>query len=126
MSNFTPLVHKQYEFEGDKISVSFRRLKRKHMISISPMLAKLQSLTDEQGNIPAEAIMDNNEALSDILDAIIDHIPEYVSVFNGLTTADGLEVTVETVADDVYFMPLALQIAMDMVVESSVRAEGNG
>lgn len=36
MSKFTPKVTKQYEFDGDTINVTFRRLKRAEALTLAP------------------------------------------------------------------------------------------
>ncbi len=123
MSSFTPLVDKEYAFEGDEVKVRFSRLKRKHMLSVMPHLAALggldkdvdlTSLTSEQAS-----------AMNELLNDIIDVVPEYVKEFSGLKDSDGNPVQIGSVVDDFYFLGLATMIAMDMVKESSPVKEGN-
>ena len=121
MSNFTPLVNKEYEFDGDAIKVTFARLKRKHMMSSLPAMSKLANarmnkddpVTDEQ-----------QEAINEILNNLADILPQYVQEFSGLTDTNGAPISIETVVEDMYFMRLCAMIAMDVVRESSVAMEG--
>lgn len=113
MSNFTPLVSKDYEFEGDSVHVSFSRLKRKHMLNAIPAF-KAVADAEEAGDDEAKL-----EAMNDFLGGIIDVIPEYVNRFEGLSDTAGNEVSITTVVNEFYFMKLASQICMDIVKESS-------
>ena len=113
MSNFTPLVKKEYEFEGDTIRVTFSRLKRKHMLSAMPLLAKLTKAKEAEDD---EAVA---ELMGQILDTIVDVIPEYVQEFSGLNDAAGETVSIEAVIDNFYFMKLCMNMSLDMLNESS-------
>lgn len=117
MSNFTPQVYKEYEFDGDTVKVTFSRLKRKHMLRATPAINKLQSMED---------VPDSEKfgAMADVLDSIIDAIPEYVHEFEGLTDSQGQPVSIQTVVDDFYFLELASRLAGDMV-EASAPLIGN-
>lgn len=116
MSNFTPLVTRTYEFEGDTITVKFSRLKRKHMLNAMPALSNLNAAEDEVAK---------NVALNEFLNDVIDVIPEYVKEFNGLNDSEGNAISIETVIDDFYFLKLAAEMSMDMVKESAPLMEGN-
>lgn len=120
MSNFTPLVNKTYEFEGDNVNVSFSRLKRKHMLSVMPHLSKLKDVGDIE-DLDQEKI----DSMNDLLNDIIDSLPEYVTAFDGLADSTGAQLEINTVVEDFYFMKLAMQIALDIIKESSPVTEGN-
>jgi len=111
MSNFTPLVNKEYQFDGDTVKVQFRRLNRKDMLAAMPAFKKLRD---------AETEDENNEAINDLLNDIADLLPNYVISLEGLTDADNGEVTIETVVNEMYFMRLCALIAVDVMKESSV------
>ena len=112
MSNFTPLVNKTYEFDGDTVNVQFRRLNRKHMLAAMPAFKKLRD---------AEGSDDNtHEAINDLLNDIADLLPEYVTTFEGLNDANNNVVGIETVINEMYFMRLCALIAVDVMRESSV------
>lgn len=112
MSNFTPLVHKEYKFDGDTVKISFRRLSRKHMMDSMPVLRVLESAED--GSPEA------NAAINDILNEIADIIPEYIESFAGLRDAEGVDIDIVTVVNDMYFMKLCAMIANDLMKESAV------
>lgn len=122
MSNFTPLVKKEYDFENDKVVVTFSRLKRKHMIKATPYLSKLK-------DFDAEQIVDNSEqseAANDLFNSIIDSLPDYVKSVEGLNDVEGKPISIKTIAEDFYFMRLAMLISIDMIKESSPKTmEGN-
>lgn len=111
MSNFTPLVEKEYEWQGDKITAHFARFKRKDMLSLMPAIQELNKAEDEG----ARAM-----GISNVLNLSLGLLPKYVKVFDGLKTKDGLDISIETVAEEMYFVDLAMEIAMDMLQESLV------
>jgi hypothetical protein len=117
MSNFTPLVNQEYEFEGDKISITFSRLKRKDMLASMPALKRLTDANDS-GDEDAK-----REAINDVLNNIADVLPGYVTSFEGLADGDGSPVAIEAVCETFYFMKLAAEIATGMLQASS-GAEG--
>lgn len=116
MSNFTPLVEKEYEFEGDNVKIRFARLKRVHMLRALPAFYEIADKTDDE-NFLSKA--------GHLLGDIIDEIPGYVKEFEGLKDANGEPVSIMTVCEDFYFTRLAMQIAMDMVKESAPLASKN-
>jgi hypothetical protein len=118
MSNFTPLVTREYEFEGDKISMTFSRLKRKHMLGAMPALKTMRDLQDESASDDRM-----QTAMGDVLTAIVDHVPDYVTEFKGLTDENGNPISIETVCNEFYFMALSAQICND-VLQASTGTEG--
>jgi len=121
MSNFTPLVEREYEFDGDAIKVTFARLKRKHMMSSLPAMSKLANARMNEGD-PVTG--EQQEAINDILNNLADILPEYVKEFSGLNDVEGNAISINIVVEDMYFMRLCAMIAMDVVRESSVAMEG--
>ena len=113
MSNFTPLVKKEYEFEGDKVWVTFARLKRKDMLKILPLVSSLQNMDDTD---PQKKQI----ATAEVMGGMLNIIPEYVRKIEGLKDTEGNDIAVETVMDEVYFMALASQIVMDILNKSVV------
>ena len=116
MSNFTPLVEKEYDWEGDTIKVSFSRLTRKDMILIFPALKKFQVIQD--GDESESAI---NDAMNEIVDVLADRVPHYIKDFTGLKDVAGNAIGIETVINEFYFIGLSIRIIMDMVNESSLK-----
>ena len=113
MSNFTPLVTQEYEFEGDTVSITFSRLKRKDMIGAMPALQALQQAKEAEDN----ELM--GSAINDVLNSIVDVIPDYVKEFSGLNDVMGEPVPIETVCSEFYFVKLVMQIAIGMLEVSS-------
>ena len=70
MSNFTPLVNKEYEYDGDNISITFSRLLRKDMLNVLPAFLKL--------NKAEEGSEEYGEAVNEVLNNIADVLPGYV------------------------------------------------
>lgn len=111
MSNFTPLVAKQYEFDGDKIHIKFSRLKRKDMLKLMPSIQKMQNTDDD---------VRKGEAIAEMVNEGLTFLPEYVKEINGLVDAEGNPIGIDVVADDMYFMQLAAEIIRDIMSESSL------
>jgi len=112
MSNFMPLVRREYEFEGDTISVSFTRLTRQQMIEISPYLPK-----DDHG-----LSEDDNMSL---IGKAIDILKKNVVDFSGLKNANGEPLAFLDIIDDTYFFSLSTDMVKDLMGESmlSVKKE---
>ena len=111
MSNFTPLVAKQYEFDGDKVHVKFSRLKRKDMLKLMPAIQRMQKAEDDEKK---------SEAIGELINESLCFLPEYVREMNGLVDAEGKPIGIETVAEDMYFVELATSIIGDLMNESSI------
>jgi len=130
MSNFTPLVHQEFEFQGDIIKVTYSRLKRVDMLGVIPYMKKLGEvqgemvMVDDLPTFPDADEEAQGEALREILDQLIDVLPDYVTSFKGLKDADGDAVEIKTVINEFYFLSLATQIAVQMISDSSA-TEGN-
>jgi len=114
MSNFTPLVKKEFEFEGDKVWVTFSRLRRKDMLELIPLLGSLKTVdggeeTEEKRRVTAQAI----EMMYGLL-------PTYIQKMDGLKDTEGNDISVETLSTEVYFMALATDIVLAVLNESIV------
>ena len=120
MSNFTPLVNKQYEFESDTVKVKFKRLKRKAMFKLMPLIQEARASAGEGGD-KAKLV----EFSTEMLGSMLDLLPEYVEEIDGLEDAEGNPITIDTVADDTYFIDLAGDIAMDILDASMVLKGGD-
>jgi len=112
MSNFTPLVKQEFEFQGDAVKITYSRLKRAEMLKVLPLMTSLKGEDTEQS------------VVHEILELLIESLPNYVESFSGLTDAEGNDVEIGTVCDEFYFLPLAAQIALQMIKDSSA-TEGN-
>lgn len=112
MSNFTPLVERTYEFEGDSVKIIFSRLRRKDMLAAMPAFKKMVDAGED-----AEL---KSSAINDVLNIIAEVLPEYVQVVEGLKDSEGNDIGIKTIADEMYFMGLCAKIATDIMGESSV------
>jgi len=112
MSNFTPTVSKQYEFDGDTVNVVFSRLLRKDMLTVLPIFLKLNKAEEDTDEY--------REGINDILNALADVLPNYVVSLDGMNDKAGKAITIDQVVNEMYFMQLCALIAMDLIQESGV------
>jgi hypothetical protein len=120
MSNFTPLVKKEYEFEGDTVSVAFCRMKRKHTLRLLPIIQNLSKANNSEDAKFQEA------AQSDLLEKLTDILPEHVKEFSGLKDSDGNPIDFNTVIDDSYFFNLVVDIGMALIDNSLATMGASG
>ena len=109
MSNFTPTVKFETEFEGDTVRMNLRRLKRGDMMKLSPYLT-----TETGGAIDGMQLMDISAGF----------IRDYVFDFCGLTDAEGSELPFTAITDEVYFLGLISEI-ITRLFEISNMGEGD-
>lgn len=110
MSQFTPLVRRTYDFQNDKVNVAFKRLQRKHVLGFMP---KVQAAQKAKGDAALNA---QNEMVNDLIDLL----PEYVMEFDGLKDDNGDKIEFNTVVNEMYFIDLVTNIGMDLMNESVV------
>ena len=111
MSNFTPLVNHEFKFQGDVVKVTYSRLKRTEMLKVLPLFKKVED-SENQADV-----------VNEILELLIDSIPDYVKAFSGLIDAEGNQVAIDQVVSGFYFLNLAAEIAMQMIRDSSPKGE---
>lgn len=119
MSNFTPLVNKEYIHGDDTVTVSFARFKRKDMLNLMPLVQRLGKAKAKKDDATVA------EVTPEILNLSLGLLPEYVKTFTGLRAADGEPISIETVAEEMYFIDLASDIAMD-IMDASIVLQGKG
>jgi hypothetical protein len=111
MSNFTPSVKFSTEFDGDTVTMSLYRLKKKHMMKMMPIIARQVSLSandsEDEVSINLTEMLEAEGELSIIAESFIH---EYVKDLSGLLSADGEKIDFETVLEQSYFQPLVAQI----------------
>jgi len=104
MSNYSPLVKFETEFEGDKITMQLDQLTREVFLGWSPYM----NLMDEDGNLDQEMTLKLvNESAS--------MIPQFVKDFRGLKDANGDAIPLQTVVDKVYFIEIVTVIIMKLI-----------
>ncbi len=112
MSNFTPLVKREYEFDGDTVHVTFSRLRRKDMLTVLPSFMELKDAEEHS--------TEWSDGINSVLNILAEIMPKYVKELKGLLDAEGDLITIETVSEEMYFMKLSAMIAMDLIKESGV------
>lgn len=109
MSNFTPLVKRKFVFEGDDVSVTFSRLKRKHMLKMLPKFIAIKDNLKETTDV---------ELLAPLIDEFGDKAVDYIRSIEGLKDANGEDVTITEVIENAYFLEFFADIMMAMIEES--------
>lgn len=109
MGTYTRSVTKFYDFDGDKITVNFKRLLRSDAMELSPYMQ-----TKEDGTVTMS--MQTQFEFSNVAAKVL---KKCILSFSGLMI-DGKEVTeksedYDAVFDDVYFMSLLMQIMGDVM-----------
>lgn len=118
MSKYTKTVKFEAQFDGDNVSCNFRRLSRADMTLTTSMID--YSRVDENG-FPCE---DDNTKM---LNAVIDMLPRYIDgQLHGLTDADGNVISIEEVAAEGYFLPLATAMATSLMNSSAISETDEG
>ncbi len=112
MSQFTPLVRKQYTFEGDTVSVAFARLKRKDFHKLAPHI-KFDADTGK-----TKMSFHDQIEFSGVMAEVL---PEYVKEFAGLKDSDGNAVTLQQALEEVYFMSLIGDVVSDLFESSNMK-----
>lgn len=114
MSKFTKQIKKTYEFEGDTIQVSMKRLKRKDAIKLAPFI----SSGDEDGKVSMS--FEDSLVFADKSSSILN---KYVTDFTGLKEEDGTPLEVSDIFGDdgeVYFIGLISEMMADLMEASFV------
>ena len=109
MSNYSPLVDFEIEFEGDTIKMRLKQLTRDVFLAWMPHLSNV----DENGALSAEATLKLIAEAGDVL-------PKFVKDFKGLKDADGNAVGIDVVVSEVYFMQLMSDIVRKLIEISQV------
>lgn len=109
MSGYTKSVTKSFVFEGDEFKVTFRRLKRKHLMLIMPEMQEYLKSNKEEPDTPVIAA---------VLDKIYGFIEEYITCITGLKDAEGEDISVNEFFTELYFMEISTKVAMTILEES--------
>ena len=114
MSKFTKQFKKEYNFEGDVISVTMTRLKRKDAIKLAPYMNE----PDEDGKV-SMALEDSMKFADAANEIILKNIVEFSGLYDGANVQLNKE-DVFGEDSEVYFMPLTSDIITDLMEESFV------
>lgn len=113
MSNFTANVIHQTEFDGDRVTVSIKRARRKDMQLLSPCMRQ-----DKEGNI--KVTLDDSLGFMEIAEKIF---PDRIESLSGLTDKSGLTLGVDDMLGASYFLPLITDIMTAFINGSIFREE---
>ena len=111
MSNFTPHITFETDFEGDHITAKLSRLKRKDMTTVARYVD-----VDEEGNLAGGLDVEQ------MIEFAAEVLPRYVEEFKGLKDADGNAISIETVVDEAYFLPLVTELVSALFDASGMKA----
>lgn len=121
MGQFTKLVKREFEFQDEKVTVTFERLKRKDVMRIFPVLkdvgASFADLKDEE-EMSSEDAAKALEVAEKFLDILGERLEQYIHRIEGLTGADNEEIDKHVVCEEAYFIPLVTELVMAMLEES--------
>lgn len=112
MSKYTPTFIRSREFDGDNVSVTFKHLKRQHLLKVAGKISQndegMPVLKGDQG---------------EILDLMADILADCVESINGLTDNVGNTISLDTVISEVYFLPLSSWIFSELMLACGVGEE---
>lgn len=114
MSNFTPTVDHEIEFDGDTIKLKLARLKKGALIKLTPHIGE----ADENGDIKM-SFQDKME-FSNLSKEVLD---QHVISFEGLTDAEGSKMELKDIYEEVYFQTLIAQVIGQLFVISKPTKE---
>jgi len=104
MSRFVRQIRFETEFDGDKVSMKLSPMTYGDMALVAPVSGQA---------LDAKAF----------IAAVRDVLPKYVSEFGGLKDAEGVDLTLEDVVTQVYFVGLLQDVAVRLVRLSSPQVE---
>lgn len=111
------------EFNGETVNATLRRIKRKDFMRVLPFLQQVAALRE------TGVKDDSGEAIAltgKLLDELSEALPGYVVEFSGLVDDEGAAVTLETVLEEAYFLPVAMHLAMQLVSTSAISEDQSG
>lgn len=108
MSKYTKFFTASTEFDGDTVTVKMSRLKRKHLLDLAGTVAKDPNTGNWVPKVSENAM----------LEAAIGPIRDCTAEINGLKDADGVDIPIEDVLEDAYFMPLSLWLLSTLMENS--------
>lgn len=112
MGKFTRTVEFETTFDGDVIAMTLQRLKRGDMMDLSQFMG-----TDAKGQVTMRG------DVAEMYDVLSKLFPERVSNFSGCSDADGTQLAITDILDEMYFLPLVIDIIRKLFEISSVSEE---
>lgn len=116
MSQFTPTLHYETEFDGDKITCEMCRLKRKHMLEL------ISVLKSESSVVAASQTEAKLTSMSQLAEAASRILPECLvdKKLSGLKDKDGNALSLDQIIEEAYFAPLIVKLVMFLFANSSI------
>ena len=106
MSNFTPKVVREFDIDGDTVTVGFRRLTREQFGKLAPY----------SGTVDQEKVME-------MIDVVEPMLNDVVFDFKGLTDSEGNPLTLTQVMGEAYFLGFVSDLISAVVEESVLDAK---
>lgn len=106
MSGFKRIKNIEIDFDGDKVSIDIKPMKRTHMMTIAPFI--------KQGAM-------SNVEVAELLEAAQPVFNECISNIHGLKDNDGIEIIKNEVFEESYFFPLVTNILFKLIEISSIK-----
>ena len=113
MSNFARSVKREFAFDGDTVHVTFTLMKATDFKSLSRFIK-----TDERGR-PTSTISFTDQV--EMLSLASEILPKRVTSMTGLKDLSGVEMAIEEIVDEQYFIPLISEIFGAVLEASNVR-----
>ena len=118
-TKFTKTFSKEYDVDGDKVTVTFCRMKRKHAMLASPIMEASNKETTASESIEHMGI-----AAEILKDCIINVSGLKMQTENGLIELKASdEAFIEDVLEGVYFLTFMQEMVSDLMTESFASAE---
>lgn len=117
MSNFSLVIKKTYEFEGDTISVEFKPLTKDQMISISPYMPEVDG-KDKKGKPTLKK--QSMEEMMKVSEMTTKLLKDNLVSFEGLVNDGGDPISIDDVFEFNYFSKLLNAICSDFMGGGSV------
>ena len=119
MSNFTRTFTKNYDFDGDKVHVEMKRLKRAQALTLIPVVQEVSNAAESDDPNKAQMQTETAMGLMEIAEGILKDAIVKVSglYFDDTEVQVGTE-EFEEMLTSVYFMQLIMLIVNDLIEES--------
>lgn len=120
MSGYTPSLVYETQFDGDHVVFRVKRVRRDLFRKIMPFLP-----TNEEGEFVENVRMSHAQGM-EMLDVVIDDLPQYVESMEGLRDSAGNQLKFEDIVNETYFQVLLMQLVGFMLSNSRPSEEEVG
>lgn len=109
MSSYVRSFTETFEFDGDNVEVTFKPLRKEHMLTIMPLLGDSEMSESEKGAV--------------IYREGCKILPEYVASMKGLIDGSGEVVDISEVCEMSYFSNLVVPMFAKLIEKGSTSAD---